>query len=76
MLAFALSLDDFVIANFTTGAGVTTLPIRIYSQVRLGVKPEINAVCTLMIGLVAAGIVAVSLLSKRAGAGREFGAKL
>ena len=46
MLAFALSLDDLVIASFTTGPGATTLPIRIYSEVRLGVKPEMNAVCT------------------------------
>ena len=49
MLAFSLSLDDLVIASFTTGPGATTLPIRIYSEVRLGVKPEINAVCSIMI---------------------------
>ena len=54
MLAFSLSLDDLVIASFTTGPGATTLPIRIYSEVRLGVKPEINAVCTIMIAVVAA----------------------
>jgi putrescine transport system permease protein len=65
MLAFALSLDDLVIANFTTGPGATTLPIQIYSQVRLGVKPEINAICTLMIGFVAVIVVIASLLSKR-----------
>ena len=53
MLAFTLSLDDLVIASFTTGPGATTLPIRIYSEVRLGVKPEINAICTLMIAVVA-----------------------
>lgn len=64
MLAFTLSLDDLVIASFTTGPGATTLPMRIYSQVRLGVKPEINAVCTLMIAAVAAMLVAFSLLSK------------
>ena len=51
MLAFTLSLDDVVIASFTTGPGSATLPIRIYSEVRLGVKPEINAICTLVIGL-------------------------
>src|SRR4051794_14376494 len=51
MLAFTLSLDDLVIASFTTGPGSATLPIRIYSEVRLGVKPEINAICTLIIGL-------------------------
>ena len=55
MLAFTLSLDDLVIANFTTGPGATTLPIRIYSEVRLGVKPEINAVCTIIIAVVAIG---------------------
>jgi putrescine transport system permease protein len=65
MLAFALSLDDLVIASFVTGPGATTLPIRIYSEVRLGVKPEINAVCTIMIAVVAAGLVIASLLTKR-----------
>lgn len=65
MLAFALSLDDLVLASFVTGPGATTLPIRIYSEVRLGVKPEINAVCTIMIAVVATGLVAASLLSKR-----------
>ena len=65
VLAFMLSLDDFVIANFTTGPGAGTLPIRIYSEVRLGVKPEINAVCTVMIAVVAVGIVAAALFSKR-----------
>jgi putrescine transport system permease protein len=65
MLAFTLSLDDLVIASFTTGPDATTLPIRIYSQVRLGVKPEINAICTLMIAFVAIVVVAASLLSKR-----------
>jgi putrescine transport system permease protein len=66
MLAFALSLDDLVIASFVTGPGATTLPIRIYSEVRLGVKPEINAVCTVMIGVVAVGLIAASLMTKRA----------
>jgi len=64
MLAFSLSLDDLVIASFTTGPGATTLPIRIYSEVRLGVKPEINAICTIMIVVVAIGTVASSLIAK------------
>ena len=64
MLAFTLSLDDLVIASFTTGPGATTLPLRIYSEVRLGVKPEINAVCTIMIAVVAIGVIAASLISK------------
>jgi putrescine transport system permease protein len=65
MLAFTLSLDDLVIASFTTGPGATTLPIRIYSDVRLGVKPEINAICTVMIAVVAMAIVLASLLTRR-----------
>ena len=64
MLAFTLSLDDLVIASFTTGPGSATLPIRIYSEVRLGVKPEINAICTLVVGLIAIVIVVASLASK------------
>jgi putrescine transport system permease protein len=66
ILAFTLSLDDLVIASFTTGPGATTLPIRIYSQVRLGVKPEINAICTIMIAAVALGLVIAALIAKRA----------
>jgi putrescine transport system permease protein len=71
MLAFALSLDDLVIASFVGGPGATTLPMRIYSEVRLGVKPEINAVCTIMIAVVAAGLVIASLLTRRSAARRE-----
>jgi putrescine transport system permease protein len=69
MLAFTLSLDDLVIASFTTGPGATTLPIRIYSEVRLGVKPEINAICTLMIAMVAVA-VAIAALSGKLMSGR------
>jgi len=76
MLAFALSLDDLVIASFVTGPGATTLPIRIYSEVRLGVKPEINAICTIMIALVAVGLIAASLLTKRKGAQASLGVRL
>jgi putrescine transport system permease protein len=67
MLAFALSLDDLVIASFTTGPGATTLPIRIYSEVRLGVKPEMNAVCSIMVGVVGIAVIAASLLAKLGG---------
>jgi putrescine transport system permease protein len=66
MLAFSLSLDDLVIASFTTGPGATTLPIKIYSQVRLGVTPEINAICTILIALVTLGVIAASISTKRA----------
>ncbi len=65
MLAFTLSLDDLVIASFTTGPGATTLPMRLYSAVRLGVSPEINAACTLLIASVAVVVIAASLLLKR-----------
>jgi putrescine transport system permease protein len=71
MLAFTLSLDDLVIASFTTGPGATTLPMRIYSSVRLGVTPEINAVCTILIGIVASVVIVVSIMTKRAAVERE-----
>ena len=65
LLAFTLSLDDLVIASFNTGPGATTLPIRIYSQVRLGLSPEVNAASTILIGIVAAVVVTATLVSKR-----------
>jgi putrescine transport system permease protein len=65
LLAFTLSLDDLVIASFNTGPGATTLPIRIYSQVRLGLSPEVNAASAILIGIVTLGVVAATLLSKR-----------
>ena len=66
LLAFTLSLDDLVIASFTAGPSATTLPIKIFSSVRLGVSPEINALSTIIIALVTIGVVAASLASKRA----------
>jgi putrescine transport system permease protein len=65
MLAFTLSLDDLVIASFTSGPGATTLPMRLYSQVRLGVNPEINAVSTLLIGVVGLGVFVAWLVQQR-----------
>ncbi|TCS63411.1 ABC transporter permease subunit [Varunaivibrio sulfuroxidans] len=65
LLSFTLSLDDLVIASFTTGPGATTLPMRIYSQVRLGVTPQINAVSTILIGIVAVGVLIASILNRR-----------
>ena len=64
MLAFTLSLDDLVIASFVTGPGATTLPMRVYSQVRLGVTPEINAISTIFIAAVALIVAAASLVNK------------
>jgi putrescine transport system permease protein len=65
LLAFTLSIDDLVIASFTAGPGATTLPMRIYSQVRLGVTPEINAASTILIALVTIGVTAATLATKR-----------
>jgi putrescine transport system permease protein len=76
MLAFTLSLDDLVIASFTTGPGSATLPIRIYSEVRLGVKPEINAICTLVIGVIAITIIVASIASKLSNVRGESAAPL
>ena len=57
LLAFTLSLDDLVIASFTSGAGSSTLPMLIFSKIKLGVTPDINALATLIIGVVSLGIV-------------------
>tara|TARA_R110002074_G_scaffold47742_4_gene122354 strand:- start:4725 stop:5546 length:822 start_codon:yes stop_codon:yes gene_type:complete len=65
LLAFTLSLDDLVIASFTSGPSATTLPIKIFSAVRLGVSPEINALSTIMIAIVTVGVISASLVSKR-----------
>lgn len=64
LLAFTLSLDDLVIATFASGPSSTTLPIKIFSAVRLGVTPEINALSTIMILLVTIGVIAASLISR------------
>lgn len=66
LLSFTLSLDDLVIASFAAGPGSTTLPIKVFSQVRLGVTPEINAIATILIGLVALGTLVWSISLKRA----------
>lgn len=65
LLAFTLSLDDLVIASFVTGPGASTLPIVIFSKVKLGVSPEVNALATIIIGVVALGVVATMLLGMR-----------
>lgn len=71
LLAFTLSLDDLVIASFTAGPSSTTLPIKIFSSMRLGVSPEINALSSILIGIVAAGVIAAALISKAQIARRE-----
>lgn len=57
LLSFTLSLDDLVIASFTSGPGASTLPMVIYSKVRLGITPDINALATIMIVVVSIGVV-------------------
>ncbi|MFA7436870.1 ABC transporter permease subunit [Castellaniella sp.] len=66
LLAFTLSLDDVVIASFLSGPGYTTLPLEVFSRVRLGLKPEINALATLFILAVAIVVVALNRLQIRA----------
>jgi putrescine transport system permease protein len=65
LLAFTLSLDDLVIAQFVTGPADTTLPILVYSSVRRGVSPEINVLASIIVGIVAIGIIIATLLLQR-----------
>jgi putrescine transport system permease protein len=61
LLAFTLSWDDLVISQFVAGPGSSTLPMVIFSKVRLGVSPDVNALATIMVLIVASGIVVSSL---------------
>jgi spermidine/putrescine transport system permease protein len=63
LMAFTLSIDDFVITFFTAGAGTTTLPLQIYSMIKIAVTPEVNAVSTLLMLLTLVLIVVASKLS-------------
>lgn len=65
LLAFTLSLDDLVIASFVSGPGSSTLPIVIFSKIRLGVSPDVNALATIMIGVVAIGVIGATLFGLR-----------
>jgi len=65
LLAFTLSLDDLVIASFVSGPGASTLPMVIYSKVRLGLSPEINALATLLVVVVSLGMIAAGLILTR-----------
>jgi putrescine transport system permease protein len=62
LLAFALSMDDLVIASFTAGPGSSTLPMVIFSSIRMGTTPEINAMATLIIVIVTVCVIGISLL--------------
>ncbi|HUH77795.1 MAG TPA: putrescine ABC transporter permease PotI, partial [Devosia sp.] len=65
LLGFTLSLDDLVIASFVSGPGSSTLPMVIFSKVRLGVSPDVNALATIIIGIVALGVFGATLLQLR-----------
>ena len=65
LLAFTISLDDVVISSFVTGPGNTTLPLLVWSKVKLGVTPDINALATLMVLTVGAGVVAAGIIMNR-----------
>jgi putrescine transport system permease protein len=71
LLAFTISLDDVVITNFTTGPGATTLPILIWSKVKLGVTPDINALATIIVLIVSLGVAVAGYLMNRAEWQRE-----
>ena len=66
LLSFTLSLDDVVLSAFLSGPGATTMPIVIFSRAKLGMRPDINAVATIIIGVVSVGVIAGSYLIARA----------
>jgi putrescine transport system permease protein len=71
LLAFTISLDDVVITSFTTGPGYTTLPLLVWSKVKLGVTPDINALATVIVAVVALGVIVSAFILTRADARRE-----
>jgi putrescine transport system permease protein len=71
LLAFTISLDDVVITNFTTGPGATTLPILIWSKVKLGVTPDVNALGTIIVVVVGIGVATAGIIMHRADTRRE-----
>lgn len=76
LLAFTISLDDVVITSFTTGPGSTTLPILIWSKVKLGVTPDINALATIIIVVVGIVVVTASMIMNRFEERRELDTQL
>ncbi|GIW53876.1 MAG: hypothetical protein KatS3mg082_0280 [Nitrospiraceae bacterium] len=63
-MAFTVSLDDFIVTFFTAGPGSTTLPLKVYSMIKSGVSPEINALSAILV-LVSMGLVGLSLAVQR-----------
>lgn len=64
LLAFTLSMDDVVVASFTSGPGASTLPMVVFSATRLGVTPEIYALATTIVTVVTAGLIGVALVGR------------
>jgi spermidine/putrescine transport system permease protein len=64
LLAFAMSMDDVVISIFINGPKLSTLPIKVYTQMKTGVTPEINAICTLMLAATLIVLLLYSLIHK------------
>jgi len=62
LLSFALSLDDLVIASFLSGPGATTLPMLIFSSIRLGVSPEINALASIIVGIISFAVLIAGII--------------
>jgi putrescine transport system permease protein len=76
LLAFTLSLDDLVIASFAAGPSTNTLPMMIFSKVRLGVTPEINALATIMVSVVTVFVIAAGILMARQEKARQRDAQM
>jgi putrescine transport system permease protein len=76
LLAFTLSLDDLVIASFVAGPGSSTLPMVVFSKVRLGVSPDINALATIMVSVVAVGAVIAGIFAHRRQQARDRDAQM
>lgn len=76
LLAFTISLDDVVITTFTTGPGNTTLPLLIWSKVKLGVTPDINALATITVLVVGIGVAIAGVVMNRAEKRRNLDARL
>ena len=76
LLAFTLSLDDLVIASFTAGPSTNTLPMMIFSKVRLGVTPEINALATIMVAIVTVFVLVAAVLTSRQERARQRDVRL
>lgn len=65
LLAFTLSLDDLIMTQFVAGASTQTLPMRVYSSVRLGVDPQINVLATIIVGFAAIALIISARLTRR-----------